>query len=151
MREDDITLSTTSTTRWATLQQSEAFAGRLRPCQPVDGAASASEPKAGRRAAPARTRHLRNVPRLKMWRAPTLLLRHKAQDLGLCARPDGCAPVVAAMRCDLLARFTTQDLEVVVRSISKQHFTLAEIEGAMRIRANHGRSMKTVRDELLHE
>ena len=39
----------------------------------------------------------------------------------------------------------------MVRSRNKQRFTVAEVEGAMRIRAHQGHSMNGVRNELLLE
>ena len=86
-----------------------------------------------------------------MSKAVTLLLRHVAQDLVLAVRPDGCVLVAAVMRCDELAKFTTKELDAMVRSRNKQRFTVAEVEGAMRIRAHQGHSMNGVRNELLLE
>ena len=53
------------------------------------------------------------------------------------------------MRCDLLTNFIKKELEVVVRSSNKRRFNLAEVEGAMHIRANQCQPMMAIRDELL--
>ena len=71
----------------------------------------------------------------------------QAQDLRLVARPDGFVRVDVAVCCDLLVRFATKKLEVMVHSSSKQRFALAEVEGAMHVHADQGHSMKAVTDE----
>jgi len=84
-------------------------------------------------------------------KAMASVLRHQAASFKLDLRPDGYVPVHQLLACDLLKSIqcTAAELRQVVASDKKQRFTLANIDGALRIRANQGHSMKCVQDDAL--
>eukprot|EP00933_Yihiella_yeosuensis_P025606 TRINITY_DN19853_c0_g1_i1.p1 TRINITY_DN19853_c0_g1~~TRINITY_DN19853_c0_g1_i1.p1 ORF type:complete len:307 (+),score=62.15 TRINITY_DN19853_c0_g1_i1:28-948(+) len=86
-------------------------------------------------------------------KALTQVLRHRASSLSLDVRPDGYIELDSVLKCSLLDKYqpTLQEVEKIVKDSDKQRFTLQKIDGALRIRANQGHSMKEVQDDLLLE
>lgn len=90
---------------------------------------------------------------VQLSRALSLILRHKAQDMGVRIRPDGFCPLDVVLDLNQLRdlQATREDVEAVVNTNEKKRFELESIDGQTMIRAVQGHSMKVVNDEELLE
>ena len=96
------------------------------------------------------------VPRgrqVEISKAMTLVLRHRATDLGLPIRSDGFLPVYEVLRTPRLMdlRCTLEEVCRVVQDSRKGRFALGEVEGVLMIRATQGHSMEGIAEEQLLE
>lgn len=89
---------------------------------------------------------------VRLSKALSQILRHKADEIGLAVRSDGFVRVEEVLKCKLVSKFkaTAQDLEKITLENDKQRFEfITEDTGQQYIRAVQGHSMKIVRDEDL--
>ncbi|XP_025985836.1 tRNA 2'-phosphotransferase 1 isoform X2 [Solenopsis invicta] len=71
------------------------------------------------------------------------LLRHGAVKEGLNIKPNGFITVEDLLNKSLL-QYTIDDIKRVVKTNNKQRFTLATIDGILKIKANQGHSIPTI-------
>lgn len=93
-----------------------------------------------------------DVPRdVRISKALTQILRHRAVDLGLTIRPDGYVLIQEVLDCKSLGKFgaTVQDVEQITLDSDKRRFEIMSDQSAMFIRAVQGHSIKIVQDEEL--
>jgi 2'-phosphotransferase len=90
---------------------------------------------------------------VRISKALTRILRHRAVSLSLNIRPDGFIELDAVLKCPALRKLSPNRDEIVaiVQKCDKKRFTVAQIDGSLRIRANQGHSMKEVMDDVLLE
>lgn len=88
-----------------------------------------------------------------MSRALSIILRHRAEKLGVRIRPDGFCPLSIILNLEPMRelKVTREDIAAVVRDNDKKRFEIEEIDGETMIRAVQGHSMKAVQDEELLE
>ena len=81
------------------------------------------------------------------------LLRHGANEVGLCVNTAGYARVQDVLRLQDMRRYTVQDIERVVAMNDKQRFTLKQDEQdeALYIRANQGHTLPHIDPDQLLE
>lgn len=86
-------------------------------------------------------------------KAMTLILRHKATQLGLSIRSDGFMKLDDLLNCELVKRFhpSLKEIQEIVNTSEKQRFKLEQVDGVWLIRANQGHSIKLVDDDHLLE
>lgn len=88
---------------------------------------------------------------VRISKALTQILRHKAEELGLPMRPDGYVRLQQVLKCKAVAKFNTtaEDVEKVSRDSDKRRFEITEDDGIQFIRAVQGHSIKSVQDAEL--
>lgn len=89
------------------------------------------------------------VPRdVRISKALTQVLRHKAIDLGLSIRPDGFVRMQDLLECKFLSKMgtTVADVEQITLNSDKQRFEIVHDSGELFIRAVQGHSIKIVQD-----
>lgn len=90
-----------------------------------------------------------NGRHVRVSKAMTAVLRHRALDYGMHVRPDGFVYVDELLRLRLFRGVTPEHIEHVVRMCPKQRFALAKDPqtGRQMVRANQGHSLKGVIDD----
>ena len=86
-------------------------------------------------------------------KAMTVVLRHRAKDLGLPIRSDGFLCVYELLGTPELSelRCTVKEVYRVAQDSKKGRFALGEVDGALVIRATQGHSMREIAEEELLE
>lgn len=84
-------------------------------------------------------------------KALSMLLRHKALELGVAIRPDGYCLVddVLSVPSMKSLQATKADIEDITNTNDKKRFQLSTVDGQLMVRAVQGHSMKVVEDEKL--
>jgi len=86
-------------------------------------------------------------------RSLTWVLRHQAKSLGLNISDDGYIPLNEVLSCHKRFNgYSEQDVKRVVQNCAKQRFRLEQsndADGTLRIRANQGHTIRSVKDEEL--
>jgi len=93
-----------------------------------------------------------DLPRdVRISKALTQILRHRAVDLGLTIRPDGYVRIQELLECKTMGKLgaTVEDVEQITLNSDKRRFEIMSDQSATFIRAVQGHSIKIVQDEEL--